>query len=298
MSALLEYVAPDGTVWDLRSGPVRMAPGAQGLGMLSLTDFTTSRGVRGGQRRTGWAVNAQDFVLPMKLGYPGWTTRTYEDVDAAWWGDVRPNLDGGILRCTYSKNGTQISVRSVAVRTKSDGGFQWDQDPSDLEMEDWDWNLVADVPWWLGPASSTPFGVAAAGQPFYGAGGYGPPFYISAGNSNGSQQITNPGDVDAWPIWTLNGPISSFTITHADGSTISGTPNLAAGERLVIDTTEDAKSATRIAADGTTSDFTPSLASWGWRSIPAGTTTAITVALTGTGGATAVISPRYFRPFH
>jgi hypothetical protein len=298
MSVLLEYVAPAGTVWDLRTGPVRMAPGAQGLGLLSLTDFTTSRGPRGGQRRTGWSVNPQDLVLPMKAGYPGWTARTWDDVDEAWWKDVRPHLDGAILRATYSVGALVKSVREVPVRTKNDGPFQWDQDPSDVETIDFDWNLIADVPWWLGPKQSTPFGITAAGQPFYGAGGYGPPFYISAGNSNGSQSITNPGDVPAWPVWTLNGPIPAFTITHADGSTISGTPNLAVGERLVIDTTEDEKSATRIAADGSTSDFTPSLASWGWRAIPAGTSTTIGVAISGTGGATAEIRPRYFRPFH
>ena len=294
MSTLLEYLDPTGAVWNLRTGPVRMAPGAQGLGLVPLLAFTTPRGLRGGQRVTGFAAQSNELKLPMKFGYPGWSAQAWEAIDAAWWPAIRPHLFG-TLRVTA----TDGSQRSVVVRTTSDGPLAWDQDPADVQMTDFDWGLIADDPYWIGPAVSTPYGVPAAGQPFYGAGGYGPPFYLSAGNSNGSQVLTNPGDVPAWPVWTLNGPITSFTITNADGSTISGTPNLAAGEQLVIDTTEDAKSATRIAADGvTTSDYTPSLTTWQWRPIPAGSSSAISVALSGTGGATAVIRPKYLRPTH
>lgn len=291
MSTLLEWLGVDGSVWDLRSGPVRLAPGAQGLGMIPLTAFTQDRGVRSGQRFVGWRVDPQTISLPLRVGWEGWRSTDWETFSRSWWKACRPHRQG-TLRVTA----TDGSVRTVAARVTSDGPLQWDQDPADLQLEDVDLTFVADVPWWLGQPISAPYGTATP-SPFYGGTGFGPPFYVSAANSMGQQSIANPGDVDAWPVWELVGPVSAFSIA-AGTATLAGTPNLLAGERLVIDSGEDAKSATRYAVDGTPTLWTPNLTSYGFASVPAGTSTTFAVSLTGSGTATATIVPRYFRPIY
>jgi len=285
----MEWLGTDGSVWNWRTGEVRLAPGATGLGLLKLTTFVQSNGNRDGQRATGWKADPQTLVLPMKSGYPGWSAATWYDLQKRWWKACLPH-QYGTLRVT-APDGTQRSVRARVT----DDGYTMDYDPDDVHEEDFSLSMTADDPWWKGPQITVPYGIQGTATPYYGATGYGPPFYISAGNSAAGQPITNPGDVEAWPVWTITGPVSTFTITHPDGGVVSGTPNLLAGEQLVIDTRPGVKGATRIAADGTRTNWTPQLTAWDWRAIPAGTTQTIQVALTGTGGAVAAIEPRYFR---
>jgi hypothetical protein len=286
----VEWLGVDGSTWDLRNGEVRLALSSTGWGLAELTTFVQSNGVRDGQRATGWRAEPRTLQWPMKKGYGTWSSRQFLEVDRAWWAACLPHKSG-----TVRVTGPDGLQRTLRARVTADGPYTMEYDPSDVLVEDFSLALTADDPWWKGPQTFTPYGVSAVATPFYGPSGYGPPFYISAGNSSGSQPISNPGDVDAWPVWTLTGPLSTFTITHPDGGQVAGAPNLLAGEQLVIDTRPGAKFATRTAADGTTSDYTPSLTSWDWRPIPAGTTQNIAVALTGTGGAVAAIEPRYFR---
>src|SRR5690606_30720906 len=39
---------------------------------------------------------------------------------------------------------------------------------------------------------------------------------VSSGQVLGETTLTNPGDVEAWPTWTITGPASLVTITHLD----------------------------------------------------------------------------------
>jgi hypothetical protein len=196
---LLEWLGTDGSVWNWRTGEVRLARGAQGLGLLKLTTFTQSQGTRDGQRATGWKADPQTLVLPMKKGYDGWSSASWYDLDKRWWRACQPHLQG-TLRVTAPDS----SVRTVKLRV-TDDGYTMEDDPSDVPQEDFSLSMTADDPWWRGPLQTTPYGVSAVATPFYGGSGYGPPFYIAAGNSSGAQPILNPGDVEAWPVWTIAG---------------------------------------------------------------------------------------------
>lgn len=290
MTIQINYIDGLGVTWDLAGGPVRLAPGAQGLGLLKVTAFTQTRGVRGGQRFAGWAVQPQGFTFPMRKSYPQYTDRSWADVDAAWWAGCTPDVQG-LLQMIGPQGTRQVKVRTV------DDGLTWDQSPDDIASEDFDWQLEADVPWWEGAPSYAAF-AGGASAPFYGTSGFGPPFTISPANSIGSQLLTNPGQVAAFPVWTLSGPLTSFTITDAlSGGVVAGSPNLQAGETLVIDETEDAKNATRYDVNGNASDFTASLTSVGFAPVPKGSSSNLTVALNGTGAAVAQLTPRYWKGY-
>lgn len=58
---------------------------------------------------------------------------------------------------------------------------------------------------------------------------------VSAGLTLGESQIANNGDVEAWPVWTINGPISALTATNVTtGYEFTLTYALNAGEQITI----------------------------------------------------------------
>lgn len=62
----------------------------------------------------------------------------------------------------------------------------------------------------------------------------------------GSQTITNTGDVECWPVWTIHGPITSLTIANGTtGYSVTTTITLSSSDTLIIDTTPFVKSVTK-----------------------------------------------------
>ncbi len=75
--------------------------------------------------------------------------------------------------------------------------------------------FLAPDPYWYDPTPVTRTWVTSnSGEvPFF----PGPPFTLSAPPNLGPQQVTNDGDVEAWPIWTFRAPFTGVTV--ANGST-------------------------------------------------------------------------------
>jgi hypothetical protein len=60
---------------------------------------------------------------------------------------------------------------------------------------------------------------------------------VSPGLALGDTDIENPGDVDAWPTWTVTGPMTALSATNVtSGLQFSLTYPLAAGEQIFITT--------------------------------------------------------------
>lgn len=72
----------------------------------------------------------------------------------------------------------------------------------------------------------------AAGQSFFS------PFpFVSPGNVLGDTVITNPGDVTAWPVWTITGPAEVVTaVNNTTGQKFTVTTSLGTGEMVIITT--------------------------------------------------------------
>ena len=64
---------------------------------------------------------------------------------------------------------------------------------------------------------------------------------VSASLALGENEITNDGDVDAWPTWTITGPMSSISATNnTTGYQFTLGYGLAAGEQITITTFQPA----------------------------------------------------------
>lgn len=104
----------------------------------------------------------------------------------------------------------------------------------------------------------------------------------------GTEPITNPGTAPAWPVFTITGPATGFTLAHS-GRSLTWAGTLASAATITVD-----------ARDGTVSDGTGanrfgglSAAPRFW-SIPPGTKSA-TIAMTGTGAGSKVAVTFYPR---
>ncbi|MEV6419064.1 phage tail domain-containing protein [Streptomyces sp. NPDC051662] len=127
------------------------------------------------------------------------------------------------------------------------------------------------------------------------------PMEISEGVLGGDGEpliIENPGDVEAWPVWDLRGPIRSFQLTSSSGATIKASPPgdssdlIPAGRTLTIDTRPGRKT---VRDDRGTNywerlDTNPEF----WPVAP-GSTDALITVVTGSGKSaiTLLFHPRY-----
>ncbi|MFF8629688.1 phage tail domain-containing protein [Streptomyces werraensis] len=157
--------------------------------------------------------------------------------------------------------------------------------------------LVAMDPWFYGDtevAAKWSFGSAQPflGNPFL-------PLRLSSGTpAVESIEVTNPGDIEAWPIWTITGPLKSFEFTGPDGSKFGvpaqagGADALPAGRTLTIDTRPGYKTVLDDQGKNYFPLMNPAPALW---SVPPGTSTVKTnlVAGSGTPSVAVRLVPRY-----
>lgn len=79
---------------------------------------------------------------------------------------------------------------------------------------------------------------------------FGFPFTVSSSAVFATASATNTGDVEAWPMWTIEGPGAELVLSNiTTGKSLSMNHTFAAGELLIIDTAPGAK--TVISGAGT-----------------------------------------------
>ncbi|MEV5883089.1 phage tail domain-containing protein [Streptomyces sp. NPDC052020] len=157
--------------------------------------------------------------------------------------------------------------------------------------------LTAMDPYFYGDleaAASWSFGTAQPflKNPFF-------PVRLSAGTTAADTiTVSNPGDIEAWPVWTFTGPLKSFALTGPDGSTFGipaqagGADALQAGRTLTIDTRPGYKTAIDDRGINYFPLMNPSPSLW---PLPPGTSTVKTSLVAGSGTATVNVklTPRY-----
>lgn len=143
---------------------------------------------------------------------------------------------------------------------------------------DWQLTLSAADPRKYGPASSAPTGLpSASGVGLdWGTGGaigldWGTGSSVGldwgTSGSNGLLVLSNPGTADAWPVFTVAGPVTNPSITDGAGNVLAYTgPALASTDRLVI--TSNPLGPRSVMLNGST-DARGSLTTAQWASIPA-----------------------------
>lgn len=104
----------------------------------------------------------------------------------------------------------------------------------------------------------------------------------------------NPGDVPAWPIWTVHGPFTELTLT-VDGHITTwpaASGAFPAGTGLVIDTNPEDQ---RVLDMHSGNDFTRWMRVADFAPISAGDSVEVGIAMTGTGYVSCQLRPRYLR---
>lgn len=273
----------DGSVWNLRTGPVRLTTaGVKGLGSGNLADQTSETALQDGQRLNGWRLKEREVWLPLHFKDAG--AVDVEGVQRAFWQSMAPGQLGTLV-VTDGDGAT----RQLGLRFQDDGGVAYSLDPSVLH-EAVGVTLVADQPWWEGPALTTFYGLEdGTGQSFFGTGAT--PFYIGSAQGSGTRTLANPGDQPAWVTWTVSGPTAQVRL-GVDGHYTGGAIVVGQGSVLTVETDPLRQLAwlngVKVTRQLSEVDFAP---------VPKGATVPIYISVIGTGLVTATIKPKYMRAF-
>lgn len=295
MTVQLTYQGADGSIWDLTNGNVFVDQrGIEGLGNPEWNRQTLESAGSDGQRRTGQRsrAKARAGYLPCTLSAP--TPADWYPLSASWWNAWDTDVTG---RLTVTM--PDGSFRTLDICLQDDDSYAPTTDPSINGVEVIGVNFVADQPFWLGQEQIAYFDVQSTTTTtdFFN-GGAAPPFNLASSSTvvnpdGASLGLTNPGDVDAWPVYTLLGPVSDFSAT-INGHTVAGTFTCPAGASVVIDS--DPARQTAFLYQGTIGqNISPSLTSVDFAPIPKGGAATITASVTGTGSMTVSFYPRYKR---
>ena len=296
----VKWVGWDGSEWDLRTGAVKMTKaGMTGLGHLTFESYFRETALTDGQRQTGWRALPRTVLLPVMIGQTA-TEDEWIALDSAWWKTMRPDKPGKLI--VTAPDGTS---RSLSLRFEDDGNMAFDHDPTQDRLSVAVLNMTADDPWWIGPAFTRSFSGGTEPLDFFGGPAHeGPPFYIGGASTLGDAVLINPGDVDSWPTYYIDGPATTFSLL-LNGAPISSSTAVLVDTQLRIETAPNRQVAYLVSGGfvdddgvrhGTEVNVTRSaLAQVQFAPIPSETEVDLEIALTGTGRITLSGVPRFFR---
>lgn len=248
----LTMTGADDSRWDIMNGTEGLTLAAGLSGILFPQFEQNSVDLIQGRRFTGtrWApaemsatIQVGDTAGSSELAHTGGKPRTGTDwlaLDAAVRRAISP---GGLVTFTAAAPGT--SARVLETRIDSFDA-DLDQMPDIRGFAEHDVDLVSDGPFWRAATPSV-FDFSPVNEnmaDYYGGpdgNGHGTPMFIGGAGDSIDNALRNGGDVEAWPTWTVTGPVrAELTVT---GRSIE-TKLLAAGETLVIVTAPWARSVT------------------------------------------------------
>lgn len=285
MRARMQWIGWDGSVWDItdwHSGVILTQGGIEGLSRPSHTDWTTPLSpALHGQEFTGYVVDPRKVFWPLYL-YADAGSDDFQQRDTAFWHTMRPDRPG-TWRYTSS-----AGTRELRCRFQDDGGQAYERDPHFFGWARYGISLIADDPFWTGDPITKSWDQPEQ-RNFFGGLEKAPDFYIGSGSQLGSAKITNPGDVEAWPEWTITGPAENARL-GVDDRYVSAPFNIQEGSTLTINSDPTDQTAW---LDG--EDVTHLLGDYAFASIPAGKDRPLQLSMEGTGAVSATITPRYDR---
>lgn len=270
----------DGVVWDITGGRngLCMLPGVRGLTMPPVAHHKSRTASVPGARWRGVSTEEREVFWPIQVyhdeGSIEWVAR-----DSAFWATLQPQRTGEWA--VVQPNGER---RTLTLRFRDDGSAAFNTDPAMTGWINYGITLDAEQPYWEGRRVTQAWKDSTA-IPFFN----GPPFNIASGMEATNAKITNAGDVEAYPLWTLTGPITSATLGVA-GQLITINFPVPAGKTLVIDT---APSKLTAVMDGV--DKIPALVTSDFAPLPPGKDIPVSLGLVGSGSIEMAFTPLYYR---
>lgn len=279
---VLEWEVDD-VIWTLsnpREGII-MKRGIEGLLFPPIRHYREESPAVHGSYWTGYTVESRVVAWPIRLFHDG-STLEWIQFNRAFKKSLNPGQEG-IFRVRSAD-----TVRTMKLRYESGLATGLALDPTFFGWADYDIRLQADRPLWAGPVIERKW---EAGEPadFF-TGDPENPIYISPSATLASATMPNPGDVEAWPVWTLEGPIDGPTTLGVDGRDLLVPFEIPAGMTLTIDTRPDAQ----VAIDSTGVDRTEDLGSWAFTAIERGDEVPLALDMTGNGSVSCSLEPLYF----
>lgn len=233
--ATVVYYDPSGGQWvltDTTGGQWTLADGVGGLGAAPYA-LTSDPHPRGGARLRHAQPQPRTITWPLMI-----VGDTHEAFIARWRQLARAFTDTlrrgpGVLEF-QRPDGSRRQIDVIY-----EGGFDVAGQPaSGITWDTAVLNLWCEDPYWYDPSPLVVHREHSVGEDYL------TPFpSVSSGQVLGATTVNNPGDVVVWPTWTITGPASLVTFTHADSGdefVFDPTPvhggALLAGESMTIRT--------------------------------------------------------------
>ncbi|HEX9225083.1 MAG TPA: hypothetical protein VF885_00325 [Arthrobacter sp.] len=286
----MQWIGWDGSVWSLSTsadGTVMM-PGVRGLAMPPVIHHRAAHASLPGARWRSSTIDVREVFWPLQV-YTNAGSEEWVLKDRAFWNTMHPAKLGTWV--VTHPGGTQ---RKLKLRFMNDGEGSFTHDSILEGWNNYGITLAAEQPFWEGESVSKTFTKAGTEAPFF-TGGGGPAFTISPGDTLPTASIANPGDVEAWPVWRITGPVTSTSV-GVNGRSISLPFTIAAGDVVEVNTDPGAQTAMKGTVGGPLSaDWTSQLGSIDFAPVPPGASATLNLAIEGTGTIECTINARYYR---
>lgn len=279
------WTGADGSVWDLtdrESGVALFLKGVVGLHFPKFTRYKTRSRAIPGSRLRGWQAGEREVFWPLLIWADG--SDAWRDRNNAFMNSLHPQIPG-----TWTVQAGSNPARSLDLTLVVDDDYAFEMDPMRCGWAEYPVTLEAAQPYWRGePVKAGPW-KAPAVRPFIDPAGA-PPFYISKGTTFGSAKVANTGDVPAWGVWRMVGPLTGVEV--GVGDSVIHPFDLGVDDELVIDT--DPRHPTAL-LNGV--DATAALGLQNYAAVPPGAKVGLHVQAIGSGSIQFELTPLYFRAF-
>lgn len=278
----MRWIGWDDTVWDLTSGisGLAMMPGVRGMHMPPTKHYKDNNPTVHGARWRGYIIDEREVFWPIQI-FSDYGSQEWLNHDKRFWRTMTPHKPGTWQ--VIQPNGT---VRSLRLRYNDDGKFTFDLDPASTGWANYGLLLNAEQPFWTEPDISRTFRPTGSSA-FYSPGGA--VINITAGSSISGASVFNPGDMEAYPVWEIVGPVSEATV-GVDGHLITVPFAVPDGQTLVIDTHPEKLTAVMGGVDKIAN-----LASADFAPIPTGEVSTLSLTTAGGGYVNLRFTPLFFR---
>jgi len=276
MQTQLWWVGVDGSVWDLLTGEQGMLAqqGVKGLKLPTFKNLASVSARQDGQVHRGTRWDPRTVVLPYFVGDVGGVS-TQGFVQGDW-----RALDRAVEQSMSTENVSWLTVisdiggyRTLQVRMMGAPTELDTVDPGGQGAQHYSADFIADMPWYLG----MPIAVS-----FTGAGAL------------GTASVSNPGDQQCWPVFTVYGP--GQYILGCDPTRLTIIPTLTSGQTAVYDTNPSRPTL----VDGNGANLWPQLTSRPLRAaLPSGTSRPLYLYYNGAGTpqVDVALTPRFAGPW-
>lgn len=271
---------------DGQIGGLQVMPGVRGLHFPPVDRYTSTSPAQAGSSYRGSHALERECMWPLALFHDG-TDREWVEFERAFWRGMQPGRTG-----TWRVTCPDGEYRDLTVRAVHDGDTVHELDPVYAGWVTYGVPTVAEQPFWRGPVQTRTFdsgtGLSSPSGGFV--------INITPSSTLATATINNPGDVDAYGVYTITagaGGVTSIDI-GAGANLTRYAATIPSGQTRVIDMRPDRL--TVVDQDG--NDRIADVEELAFDApIPPGQPVPLTFAMVGNGKVRVDVEPLYWRAY-